>query len=322
MFIARVSRGRTIREFIVGVLLIPTGFTLVWMGFMGNAALFSILFENQDSLVAAVEKDSSVALFEFLKHLPLSGISSLLATILVFLFFVTSADSGSLITDYLTAKTEYSPAWQRLFWTATIAVLSIILLIAGGLEALQSAVIMSALPFTFIMLLLCFGLIKALRLDVTKVQALQSARITPRAIHNPRSWQQRLSLIMHYPHSESEVKAYIEHNVRQAFQNLQREFQRRQLDVSIVEVDHGLLLKVNHHDEINFIYQVVANTTRAPSFMLQDQHEENQQFYIAEVFLREGGKNYNVMEWTQEDLLQDILEQYERHLYFLNVVRN
>ena len=56
--------------------------------------------------------------------------------------------------------------------------------------------------------------------------------------------------------------------------------------------------------------------------MLQDQHEENQQFYIAEVFLREGGKNYNVMEWTQEDLLQDILEQYERHLYFLNVVRN
>ncbi len=322
MFIARVSRGRTIREFIVGVLLIPTGFTLVWMGFMGNAALFSILFENQDSLVAAVEKDSSVALFEFLKHLPLSGISSLLATILVFLFFVTSADSGSLITDYLTAKTEYSPAWQRLFWTATIAVLSIILLIAGGLEALQSAVIMSALPFTFIMLLLCFGLIKALCLDVTKVQALQSARITPRAIHNPRSWQQRLSLIMHYPHSESEVKAYIEHNVRQAFQNLQREFQRRQLDVSIVEVDHGLLLKVNHHDEINFIYQVVANTTRAPSFMLQDQHEENQQFYIAEVFLREGGKNYNVMEWTQEDLLQDILEQYERHLYFLNVVRN
>ena len=322
MFIARVSRGRTIREFIVGVLLIPTGFTLVWMGFMGNAALFSILFENQLSLVAAVEKDSSVALFEFLKHLPFSGASSLLATVLVFLFFVTSADSGSLITDYLTAKTEHSPAWQRLFWTATIAVLSIILLIAGGLEALQSAVIMSALPFTFIMLLLCIGLIKALRLDVTKMQALQSARITPRAIHNPRSWQQRLSLIMHSPHSESEVKAYIEQDVRQAFENLKREFQRRQQDVSIVESDQGLLFKVNHHDEINFIYQVAVSKTLAPSFMLQDQNEDTQQSYIAEVFLREGGKNYNVMEWTQEDLLQDILEQYERHLYFLNVVRN
>ena len=67
---------------------------------------------------------------------------------------------------------------------------------------------------------------------------------------------------------------------------------------------------------------MVANTPRAPSFMLHEPHEDNQQFYTAEVLLREGGKNYNVMEWTQEDLLQDILEQYERHLYFLNVVRN
>lgn len=107
-----------------------------------------------------------------------------------------------------------------------------------------------------------------------------------------------------------------------AHKNLKREFQRRQQDVSIVESDQGLLFKVNHHDEINFIYQVAVSKTLAPSFMLQDQNEDTQQSYIAEVFLREGGKNYNVMEWTQEDLLQDILEQYERHLYFLNVVRN
>ncbi len=270
----------------------------------------------------AVEKDSSVALFEFLKTLPLSSVSSLVATLLIFLFFVTSADSGALITDYLTAKTEHSPVWQRLFWTAVIAVLSIILLIVGGLSALQSAVIMSALPFTFIMLLLCWGLIKALRLDVLKVQALQSARITPRAIQNPRSWQQRLGLIMHYPHSKAEVTAYIHQNVHQAFQNIKHEFQRRNLDVSIREVDGGLLLKVDHQNEINFIYQVVATETRAPSFMLDDESSLSQKYYKAEVFLKEGGKNYNVMEWTQEDLLQDIIDQYERHLYFLNVVRN
>ncbi|WP_326518583.1 BCCT family transporter [Acinetobacter sp. CAAS 2-6] len=322
MFIARVSRGRSIREFIVGVLLIPTGFTLVWMGFMGNAALFSILFESHSSLVLAVEKDSSTALFEFLKTLPFSSISSLIATLLIFLFFITSADSGALITDYLTAKTEQSPVWQRLFWMAIIAVLSIILLIVGGLSALQSAVIMSALPFTFIMLLLCWGLIKALRLDVIKVQALQTARITPRAIQNPRSWQQRLGLIMHYPHSEAEVKSYIHQNVRQAFQNIKHEFQRRNLDVSILEVDGGILLKVDHQNEINFIYQVMATETRAPSFMLDDESNLSQKCYKAEVFLKEGGKNYNVMEWTQEDLLQDIIDQYERHLYFLNVVRN
>lgn len=150
MFIARVSEGRSIREFIVGVLLIPTGFTLIWMGFMGNAALYSIMHEANTGLLEAVQRDSSVALFEFLNNLPFSSVTSIIATLLVMLFFVTSADSGALVTDYLTAKSDNSPTWQRLFWTVLMALLAIILLLAGGLEALQSATIMSALPFTFI----------------------------------------------------------------------------------------------------------------------------------------------------------------------------
>ncbi len=322
MFIARVSRGRTIREFIVGVLLIPTGFTLIWMGFMGNAALYSILEQGQTGLITAVQKDSSVALFEFLTHLPFAGVSSLIATVLVILFFVTSADSGALVTDYLTAKSENSPTWQRLFWTALMAILSIILLMVGGLSALQSATMMSALPFTFIMLLLCWGLLKALRLDVIKMNALQVARITPRAVQNPRSWQQRLGLIMHYPHAQEEVKRYIQKDVKQAFESIQREFKRRDLDVLIKETENGLQLNVDHHNEINFIYKVIAQELAAPSFMLNDEHQDIHDFYQAEVFLREGGQNYDVMDWTQEDLLQDIIDQYERHLHFLNIVRN
>ncbi|MDM1246204.1 choline BCCT transporter BetT [Acinetobacter sp. R933-2] len=322
MFIARVSRGRTIREFIVGVLLIPTGFTLIWMGFMGNAALFSILEQGNTSLIAAVQQDSSVALFEFLNHLPFASISSFIATILVILFFVTSADSGALVTDYLTAKTENSPAWQRLFWTALMAILSIILLLVGGLGALQSATMMSALPFTLIMLLLCWGLLKALRLDVTKMHALQVARITPRAVQNPRSWQQRLGLIMHYPHTHHEVEQYIQTVVRQAFENIQREFKRRHLDVKIQEIEEGLVLSVDHQSEVNFVYKVFNHVTEAASFMLDEQHENIDTFYQAEVFLREGGQGYDVMDWTQEDVLQDIIDQYERHLHFLNVIRN
>ena len=320
MFIARVSRGRSIREFIVGVLFIPTGFTLIWMGFMGNAALFSILHDGQTSLIAAVQRDSSVALFEFLTHLPFVQISSLIATVLVVLFFVTSADSGSLVIDYLTAESENSPLWQRLFWTILIALLSIILLMAGGLAALQSATIMSALPFTLIMLLMSWGLIKALSLDLTKMQALQEARITPRAIQNPRSWQQRLGLIMHYPHTQQEVEQFIQQNVQNAFLQVQKEFQRRQLEVTIRPVEQGLQLRVDHHNEINFIYQVVSRETQPPSFMA-DTREQDQPFYQAEVFLREGGQNYDVMDWTLEDLLQDIIDQYERHLHFLSLVR-
>ena len=321
MFIARVSRGRSIREFIVGVLFIPTGFTLIWMGFMGNAALFSILHDGQTSLIAAVQRDSSVALFEFLTHLPFVQISSLIATVLVVLFFVTSADSGSLVIDYLTAENENSPLWQRLFWTVLIALLSIILLMAGGLAALQSATIMSALPFTLIMLLMSWGLIKALSLDLTKMQALQEARITPRAIQNPRSWQQRLGLIMHYPHTQQEVEQFIQQNVQNAFLQVQKEFQRRQLEVTIRPVEQGLQLRVDHHNEINFIYQVVSRETQPPSFMA-DAREQDQPFYQAEVFLREGGQNYDVMDWTLEDLLQDIIDQYERHLHFLSLVRS
>ncbi|EOR02562.1 BCCT family transporter [Acinetobacter tandoii] len=321
MFIARVSRGRSIREFIVGVLFIPTGFTLIWMGFMGNAALFSILHDGQTSLIAAVQRDSSVALFEFLTHLPFVQISSLIATVLVVLFFVTSADSGSLVIDYLTAESENSPLWQRLFWTILIALLSIILLMAGGLAALQSATIMSALPFTLIMLLMSWGLIKALSLDLTKMQALQEARITPRAIQNPRSWQQRLGLIMHYPHTQQEVEQFIQQDVQHAFLQVQKEFQRRQLEVTIRPVEQGLQLRVDHHNEINFIYQVVSRETHPPSFMA-DAREQDQPFYQAEVFLREGGQNYDVMDWTLEDLLQDIIDQYERHLHFLSLVRS
>ncbi|QIO04809.1 BCCT family transporter [Acinetobacter shaoyimingii] len=320
MFIARVSEGRSIREFIIGVLLIPSGFTLIWMGFMGNAALFSILQENNTALIQAVQQDSSVALFEYLKSLPFSTTMSFLATFLIMLFFVTSADSGALVTDYLTAKSDQSPVWQRLFWTVLMAVLAIILLVMGGLSALQSATMISALPFTVILLFICWSLMKALRLDVTKMHALQIARITPRAIQNPRSWQQRLGLIMHYPHGLDEVKQFIAQDVRDAFHSIQKELKRRHIHVEIYDVDDGLELRVDHHDEINFIYQVIARENLAPSFMAEVDQDDAASFQ-AEVFLREGGQGYDVMDWTREDLIQDIIDQYERHLHFLSVVR-
>ncbi|WP_338561085.1 BCCT family transporter [Acinetobacter sp. KS-LM10] len=320
MFIARVSEGRTIREFIVGVLLIPTGFTLIWMGFMGNAALYSILNEANTGLVSAVQLDSSVALFEFLKSLPFSSVMSVIATLLIMLFFVTSADSGALVTDYLTAKSDNSPVWQRLFWTFLMALLAIVLLLVGGLGALQSATMMSALPFTFIMLFICWGLIKALRLDVTKMQALQEARITPRAIQNPRSWQQRLGLIMHYPHLKAEVNHYIEHDVRAAFESVKAEFKRRHLSVSIGNIEDGLEVRVDHQDEMNFVYQVIARETLPASFMAESTHDQHL-YFQAEVFLKEGGQAYDVMDWTKDDLIQDIIDQYERHLHFLSLVR-
>ena len=127
---------------------------------------------------------------------------------------------------------------------------------------------------------------------------------------------------MHHPHHHVDVQNYINQEVIKAFESVRYEFKRRHLNVLVKEVEDGLQLSVDHHDEFNFIYKVIARPTVAPSFMMDEEHQETDNFYQAEVFLREGGQNYNVMDWTQDDLLQDIIDQYERHLHFLNVVRN
>lgn len=164
MFIARVSRGRSIREFVVGVLLVPMGFTLMWMTFFGNTAIDMIMNQGVTSLASDVAADSSVALFQFLEQLPWSGATSLLATILVVTFFVTSSDSGSLVVDTLTSGgAAHTPTWQRVFWAILEGLIAAVLLTAGGLAALQTATVASALPFAVIMILMCWGLVRALQ---------------------------------------------------------------------------------------------------------------------------------------------------------------
>ena len=125
---------------------------------------------------------------------------------------------------------------------------------------------------------------------------------------------------MHYPHRQAEVAQFIQDNVRQAFLKLEKQFDVRNLEVQISEIEQGLQLSVDHLKEINFIYQVVATETAPPSFMA-DMTSNGEVYYQAEVFLRAGGQGYDVMEWTVDDLLQDIIDQYERHLHFLSVVR-
>ena len=166
MFIARVSRGRSIREFILGVMFIPLGFTLMWMTFFGNTAIDMIAGQGITELAERVAEDSAVALFQFLEQLPFSAFLSLIATLLVISFFVTSSDSGSLVVDTLTSGgAMHPPTWQRVFWAVMEGLVAAVLLVAGGLSALQTAAVASALPFAIVMLLMCYGLLRALRQD-------------------------------------------------------------------------------------------------------------------------------------------------------------
>ncbi|MED5426065.1 MAG: BCCT family transporter, partial [Pseudomonadota bacterium] len=133
LFIARISYGRTIREFVMGVLLIPSAFTLFWMTVFGNAAIDQVLVQGKDVLAQMVNEDSSVALFVFLEQFPFASVLSLIAVLMVIVFFVTSCDSGAMVVDMLCSHGENNtPLWQRVYWAVGVGVVSSVLLYAGG----------------------------------------------------------------------------------------------------------------------------------------------------------------------------------------------
>ena len=186
MFIARISRGRTIREFIAGTLFVPTALTFVWLVVFGNSAIYSELL-GQGEIAVAVSQDISTALFVLLSTLPGSLILIPLAVVVVLTFFVTSANSGALVIDQLTAATGFdSPAPQRMFWALLEGGVAVALLLGGGLVAIQTAAITTALPLCIIMLFMCRSLFKALRAEAVKDPNRALADV-PGEVHEPEA---------------------------------------------------------------------------------------------------------------------------------------
>ncbi|HET98064.1 MAG TPA: BCCT family transporter [Desulfurivibrio alkaliphilus] len=323
MFIARVSKGRTIREFVVGVLLVPVGFTFMWMTFFGDTALNMIMVQGIAALAEAVAADTSVALFQFFEHLPLSGLTALLATILVMTFFVTSSDSGSLVVDILTSggHTDASPVWQRIFWAVAEGIVAAVLLLAGGLAALQTATIASALPFTAVMILMCWGLLRALRIEAVKRVSLREARVLPRGPHAALNWRRRLQVLVHNP-KRREVLDFLDKTVKPALVEVADELKQQQIEARVEQGEDGRvwLEVVQHGDEIDFFYSVRPRPYEPPALVMRDTRSDRVdalKYYRAEVHLREGGQDYDIMGWSKDYVISDVLEQYERHIHFL-----
>ncbi|MCF7779676.1 BCCT family transporter [Sulfitobacter sp. M220] len=167
MFIARVSKGRTVREFIICVLLIPSLIIFIWMGVFGGIAIDQILTSPETSLVKANVIDSyspELSLFGMLNELPFTKTASTIAIVLALVFFVTSSDSGSLVVDTITAGGKIdAPVPQRIFWCVVEGLIAIVLLIGGGLSALQAGVTATGIPFSILMLVMCYTIYKGLR---------------------------------------------------------------------------------------------------------------------------------------------------------------
>ncbi|MEZ5657279.1 MAG: BCCT family transporter [Burkholderiaceae bacterium] len=169
MFIARVSRGRTIREFMICVLLIPSLVCVLWMTAFGGTAIGQII---NDGYLAVSEADLPLKLFLMLERLPLSSVTSLIAVLLVIVFFVTSSDSGSLVIDTITAGGKVdAPVAQRVFWAVFEGLVAIVLLVAGGLSALQAAAVTTGLPFAIVLLLMCVSVMMGLAREYREMKS-------------------------------------------------------------------------------------------------------------------------------------------------------
>ena len=183
-FIARISKGRTIRQFILGVLIVPTIVTCLWISAFGSVSILEVMNGNT-AIADAVQNDVSTALFVFLETIPFTEAISVLAIVLVTSFFITSSDSGSLVVDSLTSGGKISaPVGQRIFWATTEGAVAAVLLIGGGLQALQTATIITGLPFAFLLLTMCYSLHKGLSQDLKKKKEAEKANAVTHAIPN------------------------------------------------------------------------------------------------------------------------------------------
>ncbi|MEM9006283.1 MAG: BCCT family transporter [Cyanobacteria bacterium P01_F01_bin.86] len=173
IFIARVSKGRTVREFVLGVLLLPSILTFLWMSVFGGTAMAMELSEGAQGVIStAVGENVATALFVMMQQLPLTAITSFVGIVLVVIFFVTSSDSGSLVVDSLTSggKLE-SPVPQRVFWAVIEGLVAAVLLLGGGLQALQTASITTGLPFAVVLLVMCYSLYRGLNQELAMIEA-------------------------------------------------------------------------------------------------------------------------------------------------------
>ncbi|SCX09621.1 High-affinity choline transport protein [Agrobacterium sp. DSM 25558] len=320
MFIARISRGRTIREFIAGVLLVPTGFSFAWMTVFGDTAISMHLTGATTAVSEAVANDVTLALFVFLEQFPLGVYVSWFAMALIVFFFVTGADSSALVIDTLTSGgREDGPTARRVFWAIVSGIIGAILLSTGGLDALQTASIAGALPFTFVMLLMCWGLWKGLQREGLRQNALvQSLR--PR---QSASWQRQLQGILHHP-GKAETERFLQETATPALEAVALELEKRSLTSKLDKEADRLKLTVTPGEAEEFIYGIRMRRYETPGYSFfesQSSRQKAEYYYRAEVLLADGGQDYDVMGFTKQELIQDVLLQYDRHFQYLHAIR-
>ena len=323
LFIAKISRGRTIREFVLGVMLVPTFFTFFWFSVFGDTALHMIMVDGYTSLISEVQNNQAIALFKLLENLPFTEFVSSLTILLIITFFVTSSDSGSLVIDSLAAGGRSdTPWWQRSFWVVTEGAVAAVLLIAGGLTALQTAAIVSALPFAIIILISMFGMWRALRIEGHRNQSLGNDNRLPPHLLKPSAWRERIDYMTDKPTREK-VLNYIKEVVMPSMMEVSSKFAETgwTTEVNYEAVNNRAVLELQRGDDVEFWYEVRLSEHDAPDYYTEDSADTlpQEHHHRAEVYLRRGGQTYDLYGYKSESVINDIIDQFEKYLHFLNV---
>ncbi|MEU8850125.1 choline BCCT transporter BetT [Streptomyces sp. NPDC048564] len=333
LFLARISRGRTLREFVAATLIIPFLFTGIFLAIFGNSALFVVRDGNTEFGETAMSAPEQ-GFYGLLEQYSGASFSVGLATFVGLLLYVTSADSGALVmgnlsSDLPTPVTDAAP-WLRIFWAVTTGLLTLAMLIVGGVQALTDATIIMGLPFSFVMFLIMAGLYLALRTErmreeaqVTTLPGSLSGRTTPHGPPETPNWRRRLARAMTFPGRRAATR-FVDDVCRPAFADVAQELREQGAEAEPLEgvdpenglVHVGLRVPIGPSDE--FVYRVWPVEMPTPGFATRSvtTHDTYVRF---EVQLAEGNQGYNVMGYTKEQLIADILDQYERHLEFLRL---
>jgi choline/glycine/proline betaine transport protein len=335
LFLARISRGRTIRQFVAGTMIIPFSYILMWVSIFGNSAIDLVRGGNTafgEDTVASPE----LGLWTMLQQYPLFPLVGSLALFVGLLFYVTSADSAALVLANLSSRlrTAQDDANRsvRIFWAVATGLLTAAILLVGdnGIVALQNATIIMGLPFAFVLVLVMYGLWKALRVEAymqdshaSSLPARFSGRrgVVPHQLDHP-DWRQRLGRAMAFP-DRARVAEFLADTVQPALQEVSAELRDQGVEAQVsrgtADGEDYVELVADVHDDHPFHYRVCPREVDVPAYGRGAMPSAQDSYCRLEVHLREGGQGYDVMGYTHTQLIDDVLDQYERHLEFLRI---
>ncbi|MET3163334.1 UNVERIFIED_ORG: choline/glycine/proline betaine transport protein [Arthrobacter sp. UYEF10] len=327
LFLARISRGRTLREFVIAAITAPVLCDFLIVSIFGNSAMHEVLSGNTEFAQLAIDSPEQ-GWYALLGMFPGAGFLIGLGTLSGVLFYVTSANSGAMVMSNFSSTipdpSQDGAKWLRIFWAALTAVLTIAMLVAGGVTTMEYATLIFALPVTIIAWLVMASFSKALRMERAEREG-QVLRRQAMAVHGghvrDRTWRQRLAGIRSYP-SKKEVALFMEGTAQPALAELVGEFiaQGHPATLDIVANEHpgisSYALLVTIPDHRDFLYQVQAVEAPVPIFGGR-MSRETDVYYRVEVFAQTGSEGYDLMGVTHQQMIDDVLDRYEAHLGFL-----